>query len=156
MLEVCTGENCKINIDDVNTEFVKERIAQAIKTFDEMVNKTDTLEIDAYLEKGYPIAGKDHLTEEDGFKVINHKLETAFFVPLKKIVFAKQEELKNIITALSDGIFQRLEGITRIVGYYSRVSNWNKSKIGELRDRRVGNYWEKTRVNTAESAILKT
>lgn len=27
------------------------------------------------------------------------------------------------------------EGVTRIVGYYSRVNNWNKSKIGELRDR---------------------
>lgn len=28
-----------------------------------------------------------------------------------------------------------LHGITRIVGYYSRVNNWNRSKIGELRDR---------------------
>ncbi len=31
-------------------------------------------------------------------------------------------------------------GITRIVGYYSRVNNWNLSKIGELKDRRKGNY----------------
>ena len=31
-------------------------------------------------------------------------------------------------------------GITRIVGYYSRISNWNKSKLGELRDRRAGQY----------------
>ena len=31
-------------------------------------------------------------------------------------------------------------GLTRIVGYYSRINNWNKSKIGELRDRRAGNY----------------
>ncbi|MFH1867939.1 MAG: anaerobic ribonucleoside-triphosphate reductase [Candidatus Omnitrophota bacterium] len=27
-------------------------------------------------------------------------------------------------------------GITRVVGYYSRVQNWNKSKLGELADRR--------------------
>jgi ribonucleoside-triphosphate reductase (formate) len=27
-------------------------------------------------------------------------------------------------------------GMTRIVGYYSRISNWNKSKLGELEDRR--------------------
>jgi len=27
-------------------------------------------------------------------------------------------------------------GVTRIVGYYSRVNNWNKSKLGELEDRR--------------------
>ncbi len=33
-----------------------------------------------------------------------------------------------------------LENITRIVGYYSRVNNWNKSKIGELRDRANGRY----------------
>jgi ribonucleoside-triphosphate reductase (formate) len=31
-------------------------------------------------------------------------------------------------------------GITRIVGYYSRIDNWNKSKIGELKERRKGNY----------------
>ena len=31
-------------------------------------------------------------------------------------------------------------GITRIVGYFSRVNNWNLSKIGELKDRQKGNY----------------
>ena len=30
--------------------------------------------------------------------------------------------------------------VTRIVGYFSKTKNWNKSKIGELKDRRVGNY----------------
>lgn len=33
-----------------------------------------------------------------------------------------------------------LNGVTRIVGYYSRVTNWNKSKVGELRDRAKGSY----------------
>lgn len=31
-------------------------------------------------------------------------------------------------------------GVTRIVGYFSRISNWNRSKIGELKDRHQGNY----------------
>jgi ribonucleoside-triphosphate reductase len=31
-------------------------------------------------------------------------------------------------------------GMTRIVGYFSRISNWNKSKLGELKDRHRGNY----------------
>jgi ribonucleoside-triphosphate reductase len=31
-------------------------------------------------------------------------------------------------------------GITRLVGYFSRVDNWNKSKLGELADRKRGNY----------------
>jgi len=30
--------------------------------------------------------------------------------------------------------------VTRIVGYFSRVENWNKSKLGELLDRRAGDY----------------
>jgi ribonucleoside-triphosphate reductase len=30
--------------------------------------------------------------------------------------------------------------VTRIVGYFSRVANWNKSKLGELKDRHRGNY----------------
>jgi ribonucleoside-triphosphate reductase len=28
-------------------------------------------------------------------------------------------------------------GMTRIVGYYSHINNWNKSKLGELADRRA-------------------
>ena len=30
--------------------------------------------------------------------------------------------------------------ITRVIGYYSRVENWNASKRGELVDRHAGNY----------------
>ncbi|NOX97964.1 MAG: anaerobic ribonucleoside-triphosphate reductase [Nitrospirae bacterium] len=35
---------------------------------------------------------------------------------------------------------QNVYGITRIVGYFSRVSNWNRSKVGELNDRHKGDY----------------
>lgn len=31
-------------------------------------------------------------------------------------------------------------GISRVVGYYSKIENWNKSKIAELKDRQKGNY----------------
>jgi len=31
-------------------------------------------------------------------------------------------------------------GMTRVVGYFSRIPNWNKSKIAELKDRRRGRY----------------
>ena len=30
--------------------------------------------------------------------------------------------------------------MTRVVGYYSRVQNWNESKVGELQDRHSGDY----------------
>ena len=33
-----------------------------------------------------------------------------------------------------------LSHVTRIVGYYSSVENWNQSKVGELKDRHEGNY----------------
>jgi hypothetical protein len=33
-----------------------------------------------------------------------------------------------------------LRYMTRVVGYYSRTENWNKSKIGELKDRHRGDY----------------
>ena len=36
----------------------------------------------------------------------------------------------------SDNVY----GMTRIVGYFSRVNNWNKSKLGEVKDRHKGNY----------------
>jgi ribonucleoside-triphosphate reductase len=28
-----------------------------------------------------------------------------------------------------------VEGITRITGYFTKLSSWNKGKLGELRDR---------------------
>jgi anaerobic ribonucleoside-triphosphate reductase len=31
-------------------------------------------------------------------------------------------------------------GITRVVGYFSRIENWNSSKRAEFRDRQKGNY----------------
>lgn len=33
-----------------------------------------------------------------------------------------------------------MTGITRIIGYFSAVKNWNKGKLGELKDRQAGNY----------------
>ena len=50
----------------------------------------------------------------------------------------KAQEFVNVIQNERASIV--LNGITRIVGYYSRVNNWNKSKVGELRDRAKGSY----------------
>ena len=52
--------------------------------------------------------------------------------------FDKAQEFLSVIQNDRPSII--LNGITRIVGYYSRVNNWNKSKVGELRDRTSGNY----------------
>jgi len=31
-------------------------------------------------------------------------------------------------------------GMSRVVGYFSRISNWNPAKHGEFADRQKGNY----------------
>ena len=46
----------------------------------------------------------------------------------------------NIRRVLYGGDAKILKRMTRIVGYFSQVKNWNKSKIGELKDRQAGNY----------------
>lgn len=54
----------------------------------------------------------------------------------------------NDCHSLSKGLLSSCEscqgsdiyGVTRVVGYFSRVNNWNKSKHGELKDRQKGNY----------------
>ncbi len=35
---------------------------------------------------------------------------------------------------------QKVYGLSRVVGYFSRIDNWNRSKQGELADRRAGDY----------------
>jgi ribonucleoside-triphosphate reductase len=40
--------------------------------------------------------------------------------------------LKEVCPACSSN---KVEGITRITGYFTKVSSWNKGKRGELKDR---------------------
>jgi len=49
-----------------------------------------------------------------------------------------------------------VHGITRVVGYFSRIENWNKSKIGELKDRRRGSYSVSAPERTHEAALATT
>ncbi|MBN1257364.1 MAG: hypothetical protein JXA52_06625 [Planctomycetes bacterium] len=76
---------------------------------------------------------------KEGEFAIEHtisKLTTVF--PSAAVEKADWEVLEDILTAKREP--EVLYHITRVVGYYSRVENWNKSKIGELADRHLGNY----------------
>ena len=53
---------------------------------------------------------------------------------------AEQEEAELLSLLKGEREIVELVTITRIVGYYSRVENWNKSKLGELEGRRRGDY----------------
>ncbi len=104
-------------------------IEEKLNAFDEVMEGHEFLEIDGEIPGNTP--------KEDCLKIINHKLECAFAIDVDSVI---RQDLESIIHALETGITTRLHGVTRIVGYYSRVSNWNKSKIGELHDRHMGKY----------------
>lgn len=84
----------------------------------------------------YPELEIDGETEK-GLKILNHRLHCAKEVSMEGILNQRPGPL---VEALSTGVKDKLYGITRIVGYYSRTTNWNKSKLGELKDRHKGNY----------------
>jgi len=68
-------------------------------------------------------------TKIDGIygKYIEVGVEEILTAPLKDIWDVIANNRKKLVC----------HGVTRIVGYYSRTHNWNKSKVGELRDRIV-------------------
>lgn len=112
-----------------------DRMEVALKAFDAAVNESDELEIDGVIWAGQKHEGKT--CGEDTLKVLNQRRRVAYAVSVRDIV---HQDPAAIIEALETGVRDKLYGITRIVGYYSRTSNWNKSKIGELKDRRRGDY----------------
>lgn len=100
------------------------------------------MELDKFFEKiedHESLRGVAIEMEEEGKLAIEHinsKLVTV--VPAEAVEKADWEILEDIFTCKRDP--QVLYHMTRVVGYYSRVENWNKSKIGELKDRQKGNY----------------
>lgn len=112
-----------------STYEAKQAMEAKLMEFDERIAAHPDLEIDG---------------EENGeIKVLNHDSKSAFNVPLKTIM---QTPTRDLVKALDEGVFERrVYGVTRIVGYYSRINNWNKSKVSELEARSKGNYWEGNR-----------
>jgi len=64
--------------------------------------------------------------------------DAKFRVELASVAGESWETLEAILTGRRDA--RVLRQMTRIVGYYSQVGNWNRSKLGELRDRQAGDY----------------
>lgn len=106
------------------SEKVKSLIEEKLGLFDSMCKLSGIIDIDG-------------VTDEGKIKILNHNLEAGFEVEVETVL---KTPIKDLILALETGIHTRLFGVSRIVGYYSRISNWNLSKIGELQDRHKGNY----------------
>jgi hypothetical protein len=71
------------------------------------------------------------------FIIFNSILDKKFKVPFTTI---ENSDFENILAVLNGRDPFVIDGITRICGYMSKISNWNKSKLGELKARRKGNY----------------
>jgi hypothetical protein len=59
-------------------------------------------------------------------------------IPAASVEGADWDVLESVL--VGDREPEMLYHMTRVVGYYSRVQNWNASKMGELKDRQRGNY----------------
>lgn len=87
---------------------------------------------------------------EDDFLLVT---DTTNGVRYKVLATAAREQpwpvLEAILTGKRNPVI--MDHVTRIVGYYSKVKNWNKSKLGELRDRKEGDY----RVGNSEWDVIE-
>jgi len=91
------------------------------------------------VEADLELIGYDLVMAEDphdDFMVVEDRLGAKTSIKVPVILELEWKELKDLITGKRP--INPLDVVTRIVGYFSRVSNWNKSKIGELKDRKQG------------------
>jgi len=80
--------------------------------------------------------------------IMNLVTKTFFKTNAAQLTISPEFTICNDCHRMTDGLRNtcgacnstNVYGITRIVGYFSRVNNWNKSKLGELADRQRGNY----------------
>ncbi|MDD5686619.1 MAG: anaerobic ribonucleoside-triphosphate reductase [Elusimicrobia bacterium] len=90
--------------------------------------------INTCVEKGYDWSEGEH-EGKPGYFVGCQWLDTVAHFTQKAI---ESNEWAMLDKQVTQG--KNVEHITRIVGYFSRIENWNKSKLGELRDRHNGDY----------------
>ena len=84
---------------------------------------------------GVDSACKDH---QPGVIIKQTKTGLMTRIPVAAIEAAEWSVLEDVLMGKREP--QVLQHMTRVVGYFSRVENWNKSKVGELKDRQKGNY----------------
>jgi hypothetical protein len=76
--------------------------------------------------------------DEDDVVIEDTTFALKFALSISAIRENSWEDLYAVLTSKRSP--RIMTHMTRIVGYYSQLQNWNRSKIAELRDRRKGNY----------------
>jgi hypothetical protein len=72
----------------------------------------------------------DYQVDDDGVLMRNDRLETLTHASFRAI---EANSLEALTAACAQG--KDVDHITRVTGYFSRTSGWNKGKAGELKDR---------------------
>jgi len=101
-----------------------EEIGMKLEAFFEAVEADENLQ-------GVGVNGHDTYVQEVQSKIVTR-------VPLDLIEMSDWSDMCPILIGAREPIV--LKHITRVVGYFSQVANWNRSKIGELKDRHKGDY----------------
>lgn len=129
-------ENKTISCDmQIIDEKIEEQIEESIAIFIEAIEETENLSV---IGTAFNNRSEEVFVIEDANSTGLHiEVVISEIVEKVKNITVAREFVKIIQGGRSPII---LNGITRIVGYFSRVNNWNRSKIGELRDRRKGEY----------------
>lgn len=70
--------------------------------------------------------------------VLHRPSDAKYRILLSTVEKESWDTLEAIITGRREA--QVLDHMSRVVGYFSRIQNWNRSKLGELRDRQAGSY----------------
>jgi len=85
------------------------------------------------------LGAREGETPADDQVLIGHKpTRSKFAVSVSAIGDHSWDELSGVLTGTR---YPRvMTHVTRIVGYYSQLQNWNRSKLAELRDRHKGTY----------------
>jgi hypothetical protein len=78
------------------------------------------------------------LTANEELIIRNHTRKETWAVPVSDIQANPAADILAVLRRERKPNI--LETYSRIVGYWSRLSNWNRSKLAEAADRRRGNY----------------
>lgn len=114
---------------------IEDKVEESLALFTVAVEETGDLSI---IGTSFDKEGREIFIIEDSNNKDEH-VEVVISEVIEKIRDAAiAREFVKVIQERRSPIV--LNGITRIVGYFSRINNWNKSKIGELRERRRGDY----------------
>lgn len=101
----------------------------------------DILEFYQKVEENPDMRGVGFHKEENEYVAVVYSGKvkgSSLHIPFSTITNTPWETMEEIILGQREPSV--LHHMTRVVGYFSRVENWNASKLGELKDRQKGDY----------------